>query len=194
MRILTGIVDAGAIRIDDVGGLPEGARVTVIVEDDDEDQDDEVPPLDVAVRDMHVTVEEIPILPEPAPAPEPTVLIVEDDPDLSEVFCDVLEAAGYRVVTARDGSEALRYLKGSQTRPHLILLDVRMPNMDGVQFRKEQAAIADVAGIPVVVTSADGNVQQAVDEMKAQAFLPKPVRRSELVATVSRLCDDDADD
>jgi CheY-like chemotaxis protein len=172
MRLLTGTVVAGEIRLDEPGVAPEGSRVTVIVEDDD------------------VPVEDIPIQAD-GPLLEPTVLVVEDDPDLCEAFCEVLEAAGYNVVTARDGREAIGYLKTARNRPHLILLDVRMPNMDGVEFRKHQIALAGAASIPVVVTSADGNLHGVLEQMKAQAFLAKPVGRSELVATVSRLCDDD---
>ena len=173
MRLLTGTVIAGDIKLDEPEVVPEGSRVTVIVEDDD------------------IAVEDIPIQVDSGPAGEPTVLVVEDDPDLCEVFCEVLEAAGYHVITARDGREALAYLKAARIRPHLILLDVRMPNMDGVEFRKHQIALAGAASIPVVVTSADGNVHELLEEMKAQAYLPKPVGRSELVSTVSRFCDDD---
>lgn len=193
MRILTGVVKAGAVALDDAGPLPDGARVTVIVDDDEEVSTarthDELPVLDLQVRDEHVTLDEIKIQPFADPPAEPTVLVVEDDPDLSEVFGEVLEAAGYKVVTARDGRDALRYLQRSQQHPHAILLDVRMPNMDGITFRKEAAKVA--AEVPVILTSADTNLDAEVAELDVAAFLPKPVGRSELVATVSRVCDDD---
>jgi CheY-like chemotaxis protein len=178
MRVLTGVVRAGSIEIESAASLPEGARVTVYVEEEDT---------------APVALDEIAILSSPEPASEPTVLVVEDDPDLGELFGEVIEAAGYRVEHARDGREALQHLKQSPHRPHLILLDMRMPNMDGEQFRRAQEADADLADIPVVVTSADTNVIETVANMNVEAFLPKPVNRSELVATISRLCDDDED-
>jgi two-component system, chemotaxis family, chemotaxis protein CheY len=179
MRVLTGVVRAGAIEIENAPVLPEGARVTVYVEEEDTEP---------------VALDEIAILTTPVPAPEPTVLVVEDDPDLGELFGEVIEAAGYRVEHARDGLEALQHLKESIHLPHLILLDMRMPNMDGEEFRRAQEADAEIADIPVVVTSADTNVVDTVANMNVGAFLPKPVNRSELVATISRLCEDDADD
>src|SRR5690242_17443446 len=104
MRILTGVVRAGSIELDDRGvssALPDGTRVTVFVDedaDDDEDTASSMPhiPVQLAVRDEQVTLDEIPIQPLPDPAPEPTVLVVEDDPDLGEVFGEVIEAAGYK--------------------------------------------------------------------------------------------------
>jgi len=203
MRILTGVVRAGAIAIDDPEPLRDGDRVTVVVEDDEDDDDDrattgrtldEMPVVDLAVRDENITIDEIAIGPCPDPASEPTVLVVEDDPDLGEVFSEVIGAAGYKVERARDGREALRVLRDGRPRPHLILLDMRMPNMDGEQFRRAQEQDAELADIPVVVTSADGNIGETVAELDVAAFLPKPVNRSELVSTISRLCDDDDDD
>ena len=100
------------------------------------------------------------------------------------------EDGGFEIVgETQNGAQVLPLV--GQTGPDLVVLDVRMPNMDGVEFRKHQIALAGAASIPVVVTSADGNLREVIAEMKAQAYLPKPVGRSELVSTVSRFCDDD---
>jgi CheY-like chemotaxis protein len=83
-----------------------------------------------------------------------TVLVVDDDPDVRNVLTLFLQAEGFRVATAADGLEALEYLHRGEVRPDLILLDLAMPRMGGVQFRQAQLQNADLAKIPVVVVSA----------------------------------------
>ena len=79
-----------------------------------------------------------------------TVLVVEDDADVREVICEILEGEGCRPVGVRDGNEALRALR-SGLRPCLIVLDMLMPGMDGWQFRRTQKADEELAKIPVIV-------------------------------------------
>jgi CheY-like chemotaxis protein len=83
----------------------------------------------------------------------PVLLLVEDEPGLSDVTAELLERSGYSVVTAADGREALQMLR-SGLRPSVILLDVMMPVMDGREFRHVQRADPDLRDIPVVVMSA----------------------------------------
>src|SRR5690242_5374004 len=73
-----------------------------------------------------------------AMAPKAHILVVEDDADVREALVDVLEAEGFSVAMAEDGAQALDYLGGAAPRPALILLDLMMPNMNGLQFREEQ--------------------------------------------------------
>lgn len=87
-----------------------------------------------------------------------TILVVDDDTDIRDSIRLVLDREGYRSLGAANGAEALGVL---QTTPEvdLILLDMMMPVMDGIEFHKAQAALAPIAGIPVVVVSGGGHVR-----------------------------------
>src|SRR5258706_14382619 len=83
----------------------------------------------------------------------PTILVVEDDLELRQVVCEVLEQAGYRTVTASNGREALDQLIFGGLTPALILLDLRMPIMDGWEFARVARCYTRLAYIPIVVVS-----------------------------------------
>jgi CheY-like chemotaxis protein len=81
------------------------------------------------------------------------ILIVEDNPDTREVLERVLAIRGYDVVTARDGVDALRYLRNGG-RAVAIILDIAMPQMDGITLSRELRADVRWADIPVIVYTA----------------------------------------
>src|SRR3954468_25043711 len=81
------------------------------------------------------------------------VLIVEDDEDLRDMMAQMLTIEGYRTATAANGREALDYLHHI-AKPHVILLDLMMPVMDGWEFRRQQKADPEIAPVPVIVLSA----------------------------------------
>jgi CheY-like chemotaxis protein len=83
-----------------------------------------------------------------------TILVVDDNLDTNEALARLLATRGYRVVPAYDGRQALDYLR-SGGKPSLIVLDIRMPGMDGPGFRAEQLADPALARIPVIVYSVD---------------------------------------
>jgi CheY-like chemotaxis protein len=114
-----------------------------------------------------------------------TILVVEDDTATREALALVLSGQGFSVLTAANGQEALGHLHG-KPRPDLILLDLMMPVMDGWQFRREQIRDPALATIPVVVLSADGNVQQKAASLHAAGYLQKPVDVSNLVEAIQR--------
>jgi CheY-like chemotaxis protein len=113
------------------------------------------------------------------------VLIVEDDPDQRDAVALALEAEGYAVVTAGSGLDALERLHAG-VRPCMILLDLMMPEMDGVQFRSEQLKSAALAEIPVVVVSAYGQ-QTRAKYLRVADYLRKPVELDRLLAVVERV-------
>jgi CheY-like chemotaxis protein len=119
------------------------------------------------------------------------ILIVEDDPDLREVLDITLQAEGYAVATASDGAEALARLQSrvDKTRPRLILLDLRMPVMNGWQFRERQRQDPELAEIPVVVLSAALDLPVRASDLKADAYLPKPVALDRLLEIVGAYTD-----
>ncbi len=110
------------------------------------------------------------------------ILVVDDDPDILEAVCDILESEGYRVARARNGIEALERIEAE--RPDLILLDLMMPVMDGAAFSRALRARYPGAGIPVVVITADSNPDRA-GEVGADGFLAKPFDIESLLAEVS---------
>ena len=96
----------------------------------------------------------------------------------------LLEAEGYGVAFAENGREALECLHGEGT-PDLIVLDLRMPVMNGWEFRTIQKDDPKLGLIPVVAVSADGSAQAAA--ISAEAFLHKPVDPKEFLATIARV-------
>ena len=113
------------------------------------------------------------------------ILVVEDDEDTRSFTTMLLEYLGYRVVSAGNGQEALSYVHTIQEPPALILLDMRMPVMDGVAFLMERQRDQVLKAIPVVACSATANELQA-RLLNASAFLAKPFDPFQFVATVAR--------
>lgn len=116
----------------------------------------------------------------------PYVLIIDDEPDVRELFHEVLASQGYRVGTACHGEEGLQRLREPGAMPDVILLDLAMPRMDGLQFREAQQRCPAWASIPVVVVSASVSPKQA-RQLGVDAVLLKPLDPMELVATVERV-------
>ncbi|GAC1336686.1 MAG: hypothetical protein NVSMB23_02180 [Myxococcales bacterium] len=110
-----------------------------------------------------------------APRRDQGILIVEDNPDLRSTLQELLEAAGYASVTAEDGAAALEALRRAESLPRLILLDLRMPNLDGYGFRAEQLADPALAAIPVVLCSSEPDLSQQGRLLGAVAELRKPI-------------------
>lgn len=110
------------------------------------------------------------------------VLVVDDDPAIRDAVRDVLEAAGMQVATAQDGSEALEHVIAEP--PSLVLLDMRMPVMDGWHFAR--ALRERHLAVPVVVMTAAADARRWADEIGALGWVAKPFAVSELVSTVQR--------
>ena len=114
------------------------------------------------------------------------LLVVDDDAAIREIIQAVLEAEGYAVVTAAEGAEALALLRAG-LRPGLILLDLRMPGMDGRAFRAVQAVDPDLATIPVVILSGDGDAAGVCRSLGLK-LLMKPVQLDRLLDLVASHC------
>jgi CheY-like chemotaxis protein len=111
------------------------------------------------------------------------ILIIEDDRDVVDALCDLLQMEGYDVEYALNGQEGLEVLRRSAP-PALILLDLMMPVKDGVQFREEQVADRELAAIPVVVMSAHPRGEKMTQAIGARAFLRKPVELEEILRII----------
>jgi CheY-like chemotaxis protein len=102
------------------------------------------------------------------------VLLVEDDRDIREVVAQLLEHSRCRVRTAAHGKEALAQL-ASGFVPHVILLDLVMPVMNGWAFRAEQLQRPDLAAIPVVLMSGEEGLEAIGHTLQVAAIHPKPI-------------------
>jgi CheY-like chemotaxis protein len=107
------------------------------------------------------------------------VFIVEDEPLVRMAMRQVLQWEGYDVSCAGDGGEALGRLRGGD-KPDLILLDLRMPGLDGWQFLEEQKRDAALVDIPVVLVSASSEL----DLPPAAGYVRKPFQPRELVDAI----------
>ena len=107
------------------------------------------------------------------------VLVVDDEPAIRYTVEDALSEAGYHVATAEHGAQAL--VEVSRARPHVILLDLMMPVMDGWTF------LSHCKDIPVVVMSATYNLKNAVPREPVKGILPKPFDLDDLIDLVAKL-------
>jgi CheY-like chemotaxis protein len=113
------------------------------------------------------------------------VLVVDDDPDIRDALCELLNDEGYRAVAAANGKDALLYL-GSQDAPCVILLDLMMPVMDGWEFRRHQQADPRWKTIPVVVITAAG--KYGANSIAAERVLPKPLQLEQVLEALRQYC------
>ena len=112
----------------------------------------------------------------------PKILVVDDDQDISFGTCRRLEHAGYQTITAMDGVEGVQ--QAMEQLPDAILLDIRMPRMDGFTALQHLKANDRTKAIPVVIVSASLVDQQKALDSGAQFFLPKPCNTKQIVDTV----------
>lgn len=109
------------------------------------------------------------------------ILVVEDDEDILELLTFNLEAAGYEVLTASDGQDGL--VTARRRKPQLVLLDLMLPRMDGLEVCRELKRDPETSGIPVIMLTARGDeVDRIVGlELGADDYVVKPFSPRELV-------------
>jgi CheY-like chemotaxis protein len=113
--------------------------------------------------------------------PHGTVLIVDDDPMIVALLEAALAGHGYRVQSSANGA-AIQAARDLQ--PDVILLDIMMPGMDGVEVSKRLRADPQTAAIPIVAVSAAERLRARVTEMQVDDRLSKPFAIAEVLATV----------
>jgi DNA-binding NtrC family response regulator len=113
---------------------------------------------------------------------KPYILIVDDEPDIRELVKDILEDEGYRATTASDGQSAREFLK--EHTPQLILLDIWMPDIDGVSLLREFKQ--NDASLTVVMMSGHGTIETAIEATRLGAcdFIEKPLSTAKLIRSV----------
>ena len=117
---------------------------------------------------------------------EKTILIVEDEPDAAELFAEMMRVGGFRVVKTITSAPAMDLL--TNEKPDLVILDVMMPDISGLDILRKMRLDPALAHIPVVVVSAKGTPTDIKTGMDAGAstYLTKPVGFLELKEAVDR--------
>jgi CheY-like chemotaxis protein len=115
-----------------------------------------------------------------------TIILVDDDTDTREQLTELLEDQGYRVMTAQNGADALEKLMQAAL-PHLIILDLNMPGLNGAEFAHRLLHNPTFGRVPVLVVSGSATGRQQAALLGADAFLEKPLRCDILLEHVSHL-------
>jgi len=147
------------------------------------------------INPVHLTHRVLPGIEEPvaatagpveAPPPAPMIMVVDDSLTVRKITGRMLEREGYRVVTAKDGLDALEQM--DRVLPDVMLVDIEMPRMDGFDLAARVRQDARTATIPIVIISsrtADKHRNRA-QQIGVNAFLGKPYQESELLAHVAQ--------
>ncbi len=116
-----------------------------------------------------------------------TILITDDDITMQKIFQQWLEAQGYHTLTAGDGHEAVTLARSA--RPELILMDLRLPGMDGWEAIRRIRADQDTGHIPIIALTGAATTEeyQTCFDAGCDAYLIKPVSLTELSARVNSL-------
>ena len=115
------------------------------------------------------------------------IMIVDDSVSLRQVVSITLKGAGYDVLEAHDGSDALAKLKGQKI--HLIISDVNMPNLDGIGFVKAAKQMPAYRFTPVIMLTTEGQESKKREGQAAgaKAWMVKPFQPAQMLAAVSKL-------
>lgn len=118
------------------------------------------------------------------------ILIIEDDPGITELLLMILSREGYELDTCQSGRDAIA--KMQEFHPHLILLDVMLPGLDGASIVKIMAEDEMLMNIPVLITSALTESQNLFQKFpQVKGFCSKPFVLKELVSQVKRAIGDE---
>lgn len=118
------------------------------------------------------------------------ILVVDDEEGIRELLCDILEDEGYFVVSVKNATEAREYCL--QKKPTLVLLDIWMPDFDGLTLLKEWAITGQLT-MPVIMMSGHATIDTAIEAVRIGAvnFLEKPISLKKLLASIKMALDND---
>ncbi len=120
----------------------------------------------------------------------PQVVVVDDEPPIVEVVCDVLEDEGFRTVPCEHGRAAFSCIRLEV--PQLVILDVQMPHVDGIQVFEQMRADPATVDIPVLFFTANAHkLDRYLPNFRAMnaALLPKPFNVEKLISLVEQVID-----
>ena len=116
------------------------------------------------------------------------IFIIEDSNELKNLVQHYFEHTGFTMHSAANGEEALLKLRDLKELPGLILLDLKMPCMDGFQFRLQQEFDSKLSQIPVVIMSADHYTEEHAIRMGVHGHIKKPFTSDSLLQTAEKYC------
>ncbi|NBU97158.1 MAG: response regulator [Spirochaetia bacterium] len=116
-----------------------------------------------------------------------TILIVDDQPQISKILNDVLTKKGYSIVMAFNGEAG--YQKALEIRPNLIIMDIMMPVLSGFDSAKKIKSHAELENIPIIFLTAKGldSDKDEADKLNAVGFVTKPFSPKSLLALVESI-------
>jgi len=112
-----------------------------------------------------------------------TILVVEDDPNQCLLYANEIRAAGYDVITAHDGREALEVVE--KARPDLVVMDVSMPGIDGIEAMSRM--LAKDHKLPIILNTAYATYRESFRSWSADAYVVKSSDLTELKDTIKRV-------
>jgi len=120
------------------------------------------------------------------PAPPKTILVVEDNELNMKLFHDLLEAHGYNILQTRDGMEALKLAR--QHRPDLILMDIQLPEVSGLEVTKWIKEDDSLRTIPIIAVTAFAmkGDEEKIREGGCEAYIAKPISVTKFLKTVEQ--------
>ena len=116
-----------------------------------------------------------------------TIMTVDDSASLRQMVGFVLRDAGYNVVEAKDGADALSKMRSLE--PDMLLTDINMPNMDGLEFTRRVRAMPQFKFVPIVLLTTESHPEkkQAGKSAGATGWIVKPFSPDQLVAVVKKV-------
>ncbi|HEX6174793.1 MAG TPA: response regulator [Candidatus Binatia bacterium] len=116
-----------------------------------------------------------------------TIMVVDDNPDIITIVTTILEGKGYQVLSASSGQELLNLL--TDRKPDLIILDIMMPEMDGLEVLGRLKAVTETASIPVILLTAKVQYEDVLGGYKlgADYYITKPFTSTQLVNGINLL-------
>jgi DNA-binding response OmpR family regulator len=116
-----------------------------------------------------------------------TIMVVDDNPDIITIVKTILEGKGYHVLSASGGQELLNLL--TDRKPDLIILDIMMPEMDGLEVLGRLKAVAETASVPVILLTAKVQYEDVLGGYKlgADYYITKPFTSTQLVNGINLL-------
>jgi len=112
-----------------------------------------------------------------------TILVVEDDPNQCLLYANEIRAAGYDVITAHDGREALEVVE--KARPDLVVMDVSMPGIDGIEAMSRM--LAKDHKLPIILNTAYATYRESFRSWSADAYVVKSSDLTELKTTIKKV-------
>lgn len=116
-----------------------------------------------------------------------TIMVIDDSASIRQVVGITLKKAGYEVMEAHDGQDAVNKLKGQKI--HLMICDVNMPNMDGISFLKKVKVMPNYRFTPIIMLTTESQSSKKMEGKAAgaKAWIVKPFKPEQLLAAIEKL-------